>query len=56
MKFQRLKSFLKKYLDSPDPVRSDIDQFLHQFDEDHPEKSASQLKEIAKAKAISDKM
>jgi hypothetical protein len=47
-----LTKFFKKYLDSPDTPVSEADQLLRQFDKDHPEKSASQLREIAKAKRI----
>ena len=46
------KKLFKKYLDAPDTPLSESDQLLRQFDREHPEKSASQLKEIAKAKRI----
>ena len=34
---------------------SPIDKFLQQFDQDHPEKSASQQKEIEKHRIIAEK-
>ena len=41
----------------PKPIKrnyiSEIDQFLKEFDQQHPEKSASQQKEIAKHQRIS---
>ena len=49
-----LKKLFKKYLGSPDTPLSEADQLLRQFDREHPNKSASQLKEIAKAKRIAD--
>jgi hypothetical protein len=49
-----LKNFFKKYLDSPDTPLSEADELLQQFDKDHPGKSASQLREMAKAKRISE--
>jgi hypothetical protein len=48
----KLTQFFKKYLDSPDTPLSEADAFIRQFDIDHPERSTSQLKEIAKSERI----